>query len=369
MMPYSTGFAGILAKKVTGAPLVFNLDDSPTCLDQNPSFPSPVHYAATRRMEDFYIRSADAVAYVSQKNLERVRERQAPADRSKLHLIRYGATSTAPPRSRCPGHLPLDSDTFNIVYVGGISGWDGFVIDERVPALKRLYRQVQDAMKYRLADVDHRPHGPVYLGQAVRDLTERRPEWKDRIRVHFFGRTHPHQPVDRVLQETGIRDIVTMHGPVDHATARQLQVAADCLFMSLPMRSNGAESSIISSKTYEYLQTDRPILAALPLGENATFLHGKPGVFVTPPDSRSEMAYALEKMVSKWTKEGPDALSVDRSELQGTLGSGARAQAFERLLSSLVSGRPASEVSEPAAKPDPGSSSATRDDPATTAWH
>jgi hypothetical protein len=224
-------------------------------------------------------------------------------------------------------------------------------------------------MKYRLADVDHRPHGPVYLGQAVRDLTERRPEWKDRIRVHFFGRTHPHQPVDRVLQETGIRDIVTMHGPVDHATARQLQVAADCLFMSLPMRSNGAESSIISSKTYEYLQTDRPILAALPPGENATYLNEKPGVFVTPPDNRSEMAYALEKMVSKWTKEGPDALSVDRSELQGTLGGEARARSFEYLLSSLVSGPLASEVSEPAGKPDSRSSPATQNNPAITASH
>jgi hypothetical protein len=160
-----------------------------------------------------------------------------------------------------------------------------------------------------------------------------------------------------------------MHGPVDHATARQLQVAADCLFMSLPMRSNGAESSIISSKTYEYLQTDRPILAALPPGENATYLNEKPGVFVTPPDSCSEMAYALEKMVSKWTKEGPDALSVDRSELQGTLGSEARTRSFERLLSSLVSSRSASKVSGPAGKPNLRFSPATQDDPATTAWH
>jgi len=73
MMPYSTGFAGVLAQQACGAPLVFNLDDSPTCLDQNPTFASRLHYAATRWMEDLYVRRADAVAYVSRDNLKRVR--------------------------------------------------------------------------------------------------------------------------------------------------------------------------------------------------------------------------------------------------------------------------------------------------------
>jgi glycosyltransferase involved in cell wall biosynthesis len=350
MMPYSTGFAGLLAQRACGVPLVFNFDDSPTCLDQNPTFASPLHYAATRWMEDLYVRRADAVAYVSRDNLERVRARQAPADQSKLHLIRYGATSTPPARADAASDLPLDSDTFNVVYVGGMSGWSDFVDEAAVSLPKRLYRRFLAAARYRLAEVDHRPHGPVYLGQAVRRLLEQRPEWAGRVRVHFFGRTSPHAPVDRVLREAGIRDLVTMHGAVDHSMARRLQVAADCLFMSLPARADGAGSSIISSKTYEYLQTDRPILAALPPGENATYLRTRPGVFLTPPADISAMAAALNGLVHRWMEGGPDALAVDRRALQVELGSQVRARAFDRLLRDLVGGAVASSRS-PSARP------------------
>jgi hypothetical protein len=73
MMPYSAGLAGIALSRLTGLPLILNLDDSPTCTDMHPSFPTRVHYRLAKALKDFYARHADAVIYVSQTNLDSVK--------------------------------------------------------------------------------------------------------------------------------------------------------------------------------------------------------------------------------------------------------------------------------------------------------
>ena len=96
MMPYGGGLVGLALSRLCRLPLIVNLDDSPTCTDMHPHFPSRLHYCLACRLEDRYIRAADAVVYVSARNLERVRARQAPTERAKLHLVRYGADPAAP---------------------------------------------------------------------------------------------------------------------------------------------------------------------------------------------------------------------------------------------------------------------------------
>ncbi len=90
MMPYGGGLAGLALSHLSGVPLIVNLDDSPTCTDMHPHFPTRLHHRLAMRLEDSYIRLADAVVYVSARNLERVRARQPPAERAKLRLVRYG---------------------------------------------------------------------------------------------------------------------------------------------------------------------------------------------------------------------------------------------------------------------------------------
>ena len=45
-------------------------------------------------------------------------------------------------------------------------------------------------------------------------------------------------------------------------------------------RTDDTPGGRIASKTYEYLMTDRPILAAVPKGENWDYYAGKPGVWL-----------------------------------------------------------------------------------------
>jgi len=330
MMPYSTGLVGLLVRQETERPLVFNLNDSPTCSDMNPTHPTPLHYRGSKRLEDRFVEAGDAVIYVSERNLERVRRRQPPEQRDSFHLIRRGA-----PPMPDPGTPPRQRPDVHISYVGGTGGWYKFLNDNRSPsALKRLYRTWQELGADVRANLDHRTHSPIYVGRAVRRVVEQHPEWRGRIHVDVYGKRYSREVTDAVLSKFDLHDIVTLHGPVPHRKALQKMVESDLLFMALPDRPDGSPGGRISAKTYEYLSTDRPILAALPPGENREYLQDKPGVHLTDPDDVEAMTEVVREVTTAKFDGSP--ISVDRSALRPSLSSTARAQAFEDLLSDLV---------------------------------
>jgi glycosyltransferase involved in cell wall biosynthesis len=330
MMPYSTGLAGLRLKRETGIPLMLNLNDSITCSDMNPSHPSWLHYRLAHRLEDRYVRQADALVYVSGRNVERVAARQPEAHRRKLHLIRRGAKPMDPadPSSHIDG-------IFRIVYTGGMGGWYPFLDDRAKPSLgKRLFHAWTRFGRYRLVKLDHRSHSPVYIGQAMRDVMERHPEWAGRIEMNVFGNQYPESVVQNVLRMHGIADFVRVYPPVPHAEVRDKVRQADLLFMALPERTDGSPGGRISAKTYEYLMTDRPILAAVPNGENREFLVGKPGVYLVEPRDCAAMADVVERLAADVFGGHPQR--IDRTELQAGLTNRSRALAFAEVLESVV---------------------------------
>ena len=331
MMPYSAGLVGLLLKRKTGLPVVFNLNDSPTCTDMNPTYPSWIHYRLAHWLEDRFARVGDAVIYVSQRNMERVRNRQSESDRAKFHLIRRGAR----PLHR-NGVRPPESQ-FNLVYTGGMSGWYPLLneAEGRQPLLKRLANAWRSVGKYRLVSLDHRSHSPVFIGLAIKRLIERRPEWKGAIKLRVYGNTFPVHVVSKVLVAFEIEDIVEVNPPVLHEQVRAYTLEADMLFMALPERRDGTPGGRVSAKTYEYLMTDQPVLAALPSGENREFLSQMPGIELVGPKDVQAMTNILERFVE--AKFEGRVLRVDRSALQHTLTNTARAIDFEKVLCDTVS--------------------------------
>lgn len=333
MMPYSQGVVGLLLKQKTGIPLVLNLNDSLTCPDMHPTHPSRLHYHLARRVEDWYAQAADAVVYVSERNMKRVRDRQPPGHRDKFHLIRRGAQQLPSPRDGI-----REKENFRIVYTGGTGGWYKFLEDEDTPSVpKRLYRAWKRLGTYSHADLDYRTHGPIYVGQAVKKVLDRHPAWSGKITIDVYGPKYPEPVVNAVLDEHNLQEIVTLHGRVPHRKALRHMAESDLLFMALPDRMDGSPGGRISAKTYEYLMTDRPILAALPPGENREYLHSKPGVFLTPPSGIDEMADVIADRAS--TTFAGESISVDRSAMHSSVSSTARARAFEKVLSEVLGDR------------------------------
>jgi len=325
MMPYSAGLAGIALSRLARLPLILNLDDSPTCTDMHPFFPTRLHYRLARALEDFYARSADAIVYVSQTNLERVRSRQSEDVREKFHLVRYGAAALQPAAQTSGG------DRFEIAYVGAMSGWWAVIEQDRHSGrLRRLYSAWTRLGQYELTVLDQRTSSPAFIGQAILGALGEHPEWGRRVHLTLYGNPYSEELVQRALQSAGVEQVVSVVGPVPHAQVPDILARADLLFIALPARTDGSPGGRISAKTYEYLMTDRPILAAVPHGENWDYLAGKPGVWLVDPDDRDAMQEVIAKLAAE--KFSGQACSYDRTALREELSYDTRAAELEAVI-------------------------------------
>jgi len=332
MMPYSAGLVGVLLGRLTGLPLILNLDDSLTCTDMQPYFPTRLHYRLARGLEDLYLRRADAVIYVSQTNLDAVKARAPEHLRDKLALVRYGADPTEfQPRESPP-------DRVEVAYVGAMSGWWALIGDQ-APAgrLKRLYTAWTRLGRYQRTVLDHRTSSPAIAGKAILELLAEHPSWRERVRLIVYGNPYDPSVVARALARTGIEEVVTVLDPVPHAEVAGIIASADLLFITLPMRVDGSPGGRISAKTYEYLMTDRPILAAVPRGENWTYLADKPGVWLVEPDDQQAMKQVIAQISEAKLAGAP--LVFDRQPLRAELSYDIRAQELASVIRAGIARR------------------------------
>ncbi len=325
MMPYSTGLAGIALSRLTGLPLILNLDDSPTCTDMHPSFPSRFHYRLAKALEDLYVRRSDAIVYVSQRNLDSVRSRQPKEAHERFHLVRYGA-------DRADFHpQPPQSGQFEITYVGAMSGW-WRLIEQRqaMGRLRGLYGAWTRLGRHRRIELDHSTSSPAVIGEAITDAITEQPSWARRVRLTVYDNTYPTAVVQRALAAAGIEDVVTVCDPVPHEQVADILSRADLLFLTLPRRPDGSPGGRISAKTYEYLMTDRPILAAAPRGENWDYLADKPGVWLVEPDDHQRMTEIIVELAHAKFAGAPRF--YDRRHLHEELSYETRAQQFAAVI-------------------------------------
>jgi hypothetical protein len=340
MMPYSSGLIGVALSRLTGLPLILNLDDSPTCTDMHPDFPTRLHYRLATALEDFYVRKADAIVYVSQTNLQSARSRQPEHLRERFHLVRYGA-------DKADGHRSQASmGDFEIAYVGAMTGWWS-LIEQAAPAsrLERMHAAWSRLGRYERADLDHRTSSPAIIGGAILDAIGTHPSWDGRVKLTIHGNPYPDAVVERALASSGVAGVVSVLGPVSHERVADILWQADLLFLTLPKRVDGSEGGRISAKTYEYLTTDRPILATVPRGENWNFLADKPGVWLADPDDRPRMAEIIAELVA--AKFAGRPRTFDRSELDRQISYQTRAAEFAAVVDAALDRRGGGDAGRP----------------------
>jgi glycosyltransferase involved in cell wall biosynthesis len=342
MMPYSSGLVGIGLKWLTGIPLVLNLDDSLSCTDMHPFSVSWLHHHLERWLEDFYVRQSDAIVYVSQFNLELVKKRQPPSQHAKFNLIRYGID----PQDYCTPFSSTTADSsFEIVYIGGMNGWYEFYHrPEEQTLAKKLYRAWLKLGNYERTKIDFRSSSPVFVGKAAQQVNLQNPNWENKINVKVYGNSFPESVVQKALHNQNLTDVVSVTGSVPHSQAIQLARKADLLLLTLPNRQDGSAGGRISCKTYEYLMTDRPILAAVPKGENWDYLKDKPGVWLVEPTDTEAMSRAISEIAAAKFSGSP--LTFDRTALQQELSYVNIAEDFLKIFDKMTSNSNSSSIKD-----------------------
>jgi hypothetical protein len=331
MMPYSAGLVGTRLKARTGLPLVLNFDDSPTCTDMHPYFPSRLHCRLATRLEDFLVRAADRSIFVSQCNLERVQARQPRRFRENFHLIRYGVDPNDLPKTGSPPN-PTEME---ILYVGGMSGWFAFYDrPEDLTWWRRAYRKLTEFGRVHITRLDQAGSSPIPVGRAVQAVLKAHPEWRGKLRIRLVGNKYPAAVVKRVLENQQLTDLVEVTGDISHDQAVQRLGRAGLLLVALPGRPDGSPGGRISAKVYEYLATDRPIVAAIPPGECEDYLRDRPGVWIVRPDDVAGLGQIIKKVATAHFSGNP--LQFDRSAILAELSYDKRAVALEKILQSAT---------------------------------
>jgi len=111
---------------------------------------------------------------------------------------------------------------------------------------------------------------------------------------------------------------VTLTGYVSHEKSISYVLSADLLFLPMHDLPPGTRAGLVPGKTYEYLGSGRPILAAVPDGDARDLLAAAGSASLCRPADVQGLKRALQQHIELWqsggTLPGPDPLVIAQYE-------------------------------------------------------
>lgn len=294
MSPFESATAAARLARRLGKPWVADLRD-PWALDEVAVFPTAAHRRLELRRMDRSLASAAAVVMNTAEAATAALEALPNLASKPVVTIPNGYDEDDFERP-----APDRPDTaFRIVHAG-------FAHTE--PVAGRASRLLGGAV--RGYDLMTRSH--VHLLEAVDALLRRRPELRGKIEVHLAGQ------VSAAERERIAADHVRVHGFLSHADTLELLRSADLLFLPMHDLPHGRRARTVPGKTYEYLASRRPILAAVPDGDARDLLAASGSAFLSRPADVARMAEIIAGEVDR-ARRGerapqPDAQLLARFE-------------------------------------------------------
>jgi glycosyltransferase involved in cell wall biosynthesis len=279
LRPYSTAETARMVARRLRVPLVVDLED-PWALDEMMVYPSAAH----RRLELASMRrtllEADAVVMNTREAARRV---------SSLLAGWHGRVVAIPNAFEPDAGVtaaPRTDGCFRIVHTGSMHLDSGLA--QRRSAVRRALGGVIDG-------VDFLPRSHVHLAEALDRLFRARPDLCDSVELHLAG-------VLTDAERSALRRLpyAKLHGFLPHRETQRLIASADLLFLPMHEVPAGRRATIVPHKTYEYLASGRPILAAVPDGDARDLLEAAGTADVCCPTDVAAMFRALERAIERW---------------------------------------------------------------------
>jgi len=277
LAPFTTARAAVNVARALGKPLVFDLED-PWAIDEMMTFETAAHARLERRAMGGVLREADAIVMNTPEAAERLRTTFPDLASKPITSIvnGYDEADFAGPDPR------RDHGTFRIVHTGSLHQW---------AARRSLVRRVLGGG---MEGVNVLTRSLVYLRQALDELLREHPELSDRIELHLAGRL-----TDADRQVMAGSPVLREHGFLPHDATIELMRSADLLFLPMHDVPPGRRVAIVPCKTYEYLGSRRPILAAVPDGDARDFLGAAGNAMLARPDDAPALKRAIGEALAR----------------------------------------------------------------------
>jgi glycosyltransferase involved in cell wall biosynthesis len=145
-------------------------------------------------------------------------------------------------------------------------------------------------------DILTRSH--FFLIKAIERWVEEDPSAAHEIELVFVGATTPGD--ERITKDGRLREVIRFTGYLPHDKSVEMVRTAELLFLPMHNLPPGRRSTIVPGKTYEYMATGKPILAAVPDGDAKEFLGKYGNASFCRPDDHEAMLDVLKRVYWEW---------------------------------------------------------------------
>ena len=281
MQPYASADAGAALSTALDRPWVADLGD-PWALDELMIFPSAFHRSrALGRMGEL-LRTASAIVMSTHEAAVRLLGRFPDLDDRPVVVIPNGFDASDFHAETQARH----DDTFRIAHTGYLHTEVAFQHRRRL-----LLRTLLAASPPGL-DITTRSH--VHLVEALNRLVKEEPDLSRSLELELAGVLNAS---DRTVANRS--SVTKLRGYLTHAESIELMQTADLLFLPMQNLRPGVRATIVPGKTYEYLASGTPILAAVPDGDARDILEEAGNATLVRPDDVPGMVAGIREHLER----------------------------------------------------------------------
>jgi glycosyltransferase involved in cell wall biosynthesis len=190
----------------------------------------------------------------------------------------------------CPGRPVPVERPFTILHAGYLHVESGLKM--------RKYRTLYRALGRTVRGVDFLTRSHYFLLQALERWVGSDSGLRSKVRLTLIGKLSEEDKA--IVRASLVSDMVDLMGYQSHQQTVKLMSEASLLFLPMHNLPPGRRATIVPGKTYEYMATGRPILAAVPEGDARDFVTNSGVGCLCAPDDVDGMVRILAEQYSNW---------------------------------------------------------------------
>lgn len=276
-------------------PLIYDFRDAWSQWRMSP-YITKAHYWANLSLERKYFNEAAKVIATSKETLADFIKLHPAVNKEKFHYIPNGYNG------ELETWQPLDISRKEIVigYVGSFY----YVPESREQMLRPWWKKKPHRMlQYIPQRQDWLYRTPYFFFSTLKQLFVQSPGLTTKLKIRFIGKRP--EWLEAMIKEFELQEHVMLLGEKTHADAIAFQKECDMLLITSAKRIGGNDYSI-AGKTFEYIQSQKPILAFVCDGAQKDILADSGMALMCNPDDTAANVQKIGKLLQGETTLSPD---------------------------------------------------------------
>ncbi len=309
--PFSIAELGLDIAEQLGLPSILDMRDAWSNWCVAP-YASRIHYHLLRKLEAKCMKQATAVVATSDQTLKDFQALSGAQPASKFHLITNSYTESI---SDFKSVLPLKRSEGKKLVIGYVGSFYYSPYQRDLMFKPWWKKKPHQYLQFVPRKEDWLYRSPYFLFKTLQQLKEEVRDLSSQLEIQFVGNQPDWLP--EMIKECGIEDLVSHLGKMSHTDALAFQKNCDALLITSSKVIGGQDYSI-AGKTFEYISTQKPIIAFVAEGAQKRLLEKTGLALMFNPSNIKESADTLKKVLSEGIELRPSEKTIKELHISHT---------------------------------------------------